>query len=134
MCGPGSAGNACRARLTCAPGRSGPGGNNFLRTEELHDMLAYPARIYRCAEHVSLPYALDAACESQSCAAQAGHHAWQVRHLLRQARHPVLNWRNLAARSARWRAADLALFCNALPCKPARVDDKPALHGALLLS
>ena len=25
----------------------GPGGRNFLRVEDLHDMLAYPARIYR---------------------------------------------------------------------------------------
>jgi hypothetical protein len=25
----------------------GPGGQNFLRVAELHDMLAYPARIYR---------------------------------------------------------------------------------------
>lgn len=26
---------------------AGPGGQNFLRVAELHDMLAYPARIYR---------------------------------------------------------------------------------------
>ena len=25
----------------------GPGGQNFLRSEELHNMLAYPARVYR---------------------------------------------------------------------------------------
>jgi len=25
----------------------GPGGQNFLRSDELHDMLAYPSRIYR---------------------------------------------------------------------------------------